>query len=121
MNNEPTQRHFVAVWNPSYSADPMDSHLAVLLEQIRKHREEAQPPDDVYVWWGKVRSRNRVEPLPHHALIAEVARGVLDANPPEMHLYLTDYRSLYVGQVAAMEFDEVRDRDPGRVSQYMRK
>ncbi len=115
------QRHFVAVWNPSYSADPMDGHLAILLEQIRKHREEDQSSDDVYVWWGKVRSRNRVEPLPHDALIAEVADELAANNSTETHLYLTDYRSLYVGQITAMEFDEVRDSDPGRVAKYMRK
>lgn len=99
----------------------MDSHLAVLLEQIEKHREEDQPTDDVYVWWGKVRSRNRVKPLPHDALIADVAAGLPAGDGAETHLYLTDYRSLYVGQIAAMQFDDVRDRDPGRVSRYMRK
>src|SRR5690606_39222983 len=53
--------------------------------------------EDVYVWWAKLRSPNRQQPLPHGedvlALQEQIDEGV------ETHLYLTDYRSLYVGRL----------------------
>ena len=58
------QHHLVALWNPSVAADVMDAHIAVLLDAARRHREGGAPADDVYVWWGRVRSGNRQGPLP---------------------------------------------------------
>lgn len=34
-----TQRHLVAVWNPSYEADAMDQHLSVLLTNAARFRD----------------------------------------------------------------------------------
>jgi len=57
--------HVLSVWNPSYADDAMDRHLEVLLGWAeRRDREEAEE-DDVYVWWGKLRSPLREEKLPH--------------------------------------------------------
>ncbi len=100
----------------------MDSHLAVLLEAIREHRESGSSDESVYVWWAKVRSRNRVSDVPHNDLIAEIASKVAahDAGS-ETHLYLTDYRSLYVGQVVALTSDDVRSAEPSRVAEYMKR
>lgn len=115
-------RHFVAVWNPSYSADPMDAHLAVLLSGIREHRENGSPESEVYVWWGKLRSRNRVQDLPHIGVIAEIAEELVHSDgQDERQLYLTDYRSLYVGQVIQLTTEDVRGADSSRVSDYMKK
>jgi hypothetical protein len=98
--------HLLTVWNPSYSDDAMDAHLAVLLEWARRRESGDVEADDVYVWWGKIRSRNRDGRLPHHdrvlALDARAKRGV------ETHLYLTDYRSLYVAELAEVTDDDVR-------------
>ncbi|MGH7617899.1 MAG: hypothetical protein ACREPM_11770, partial [Gemmatimonadaceae bacterium] len=102
-------RHLVAVWNPSYAADAMDATVALMLSRVRDLRAGRIDEDDVYVWWGKVRSSNRQQPLPHLAEILAMDAGLdPDAHPErEMHLYLTDYRSLYVGHVAeiAKEID----------------
>jgi len=51
-----TQRHLVSVWNPSYEADAMEQHLHVLLTNAARHRAGECEEDDVYVWWGKIRS-----------------------------------------------------------------
>lgn len=93
-------RHLVAVWNPSYEEDALDLHASLLLDLARKPSAD---PDDVYVWWGRVRSPNRQQALPHLdqvlALDAE-----LDTRD-ELHLYLTDYRSLYVALVNEISAD----------------
>lgn len=115
-------RHFVTVWNPSYSEDPMDAHLAVLLKRIEDYRSGMHDQDHVYVWWGKVKSKNRVQDLPHADLIQSVAAKLASEQESQnVRLYLTDYRSLYVGQVTQMTSNEVRDNDPGHVAEYMRK
>jgi len=116
------QRHLVAVWNPTVAADAMEGHIEVLLEMARRLREAGGAADEVYVWWGRVRSPNRQGPLPH---LAEVL--ALDAESPEdefdpreMHLYLTDYRSLYVGQVGSITSDDMAAAEPDHVPAYYR-
>ena len=54
------QRHFVDVWNPSYASNSMEAHLAILLGAV-KHFDlgQLESDDEIYVWWGKVRSPNR--------------------------------------------------------------
>jgi len=99
-------RHLLSVWNPSYADDAMDRHLEVLLRwAAREAQGEADDPD-VYVWWAKLRSPNRDEPLTHKddvlALQQQIDAGV------ETHLYLTDYRSLYAGHLV-----EVTERGVG--------
>ncbi len=112
-----TQRHFVDVWNPAYASNSMEAHLSVLLDWAARWtaRETEEEP---YVWWGKVRSLNRRQDLPHLTQILEIA-GELQRDPArECHLYLTDYRSLYVGHVERMSQDDVRERDAVHVPEY---
>jgi hypothetical protein len=52
-------KHLLTVWNPAYAADPLDAHLAILLEWAERYRSGACGEDDVYVWWAKLRSPNR--------------------------------------------------------------
>jgi hypothetical protein len=90
----------------------MDAHIAVLLDHARSHREGRLGADEVYVWWGKLRSQYRQAPLPHLADV--LALGQLIASEDEaleLHLYLTDYRSLYVAHLGGVSSDDVRD-DP---------
>ena len=68
--------------------------------QARAHRAGQADEDDVYVWWGKVRSPNRQQPLAHLDRIMALDQALRGEQPPELHLYLTDYRSLYVAHVA---------------------
>jgi hypothetical protein len=113
-----SHRHLLTVWNSSYSADALDQHLRVLLEMV-SHRDAGETDsDDVYVWWGKIRSRNREGPLEHNksilALDEQVRAGV------ETHLYLTDYRSLYVGEIGEITDEDVRraDGESGHMPTY---
>ena len=111
-----TQRHLVAVWNPSYEADAMEQHLSVLLAAAARHRAGECDEDEVYVWWGKIRSANRQQPIPHLAdiLSIDAELGSDDATVAadrEVHLYLTDYRSLYVAHVGGITADDMRDDD----------
>lgn len=99
-------RHLFTVWNPSYSDDALDVHLSVLLEWARRHRRGAAERDDVYVWWGKIRSRNREGALPHHADVVAIDGQCRDG--VETHLYLSDYRSLYVACVGEVTDSDVR-------------
>ena len=101
-----TARHLVTVWNPSYSDDVLDTHLGILLRWDAEHREGRAEREDVYVWWAKIRSKNRDGRLPHHkevlALDAQTREG------GETHLYLTDYRSLYVAEIGEITDEDVR-------------
>jgi len=109
----PPSHHLVGVWNPSYGADAMDAHVELLLRHARAYRAGTRHEDDVHVWWGKLRSPHRQSPLPHLpeilALDDELASD--DGEPRELHLYLTDYRSLYVAHLGGVTADDVRD-DP---------
>jgi hypothetical protein len=91
--------HFLAVWNPLYAVDAMEQHLGVLQRLSEDYAAGRIGDDALYVWWGKVRSGNRQQPLPHLDAIRQLADGPFD---DEVHLYLTDYRSLYVGDVRAI-------------------
>jgi hypothetical protein len=111
------QRHFVDVWNPSIASDAMTAHLTVLLEDARRTKGTDEAP---YVWWGKVHSRNRRQDLPHLDTIVEIA-AELDRDTEgerECRLYLTDYRSLYVGLVDTISRDDVRTSDAEHVPAY---
>ena len=94
-------RHLVTVWDPSRGPDPLQAHLQLLLDLRRQERAGEVDDEDVYVWWGKIRSPNRQQPLPHlHEILSldDALRGE-EGPDAEVHLYLTDYRSLYVGHV----------------------
>jgi hypothetical protein len=101
--------HLLAVWNPAYGRDAMEAHLRVLQQAVREHRAGRCGEDDVYVWWGKIRSSNRLGPLPHReeilAMEGELAR---DDPGPETHVYLTDFQSLYVAHLAEITTDDPR-------------
>jgi hypothetical protein len=113
-----TDRHLLGVWNPSYAADAMDAHLRMLLAGMAARREGRIPEEEVYVWWGKVRSEQRLERLPHLAEILAMDAGLETDEGRELHLYLTDYRSLYVGHVYEITADEVRSDESSHVPAY---
>src|SRR3989442_4724882 len=83
----------------------MDAHLAVLLRWAQRRERGEADPDDVYVWWAKLRSPNRMGPLPHAADVLAIEQQI--AAGVETHLYLTDYRSLYVGCLDEVTADDV--------------
>jgi hypothetical protein len=98
-------RHLVAVWNPAYASDAMDAHLATLLEWAAKG-----DPDETYVWWGKLRSAKRQQPLPHTADVLALHEQI--EQEIETHLYLTDYRSLYVAHLDEVTAEDVMADSP---------
>ena len=93
------ERHFVSVWNPSYADDAMEQHLEVLLSLAKRDDEGKLGDDDIYVWWGKIRSRNRKTVQTHPDEVREIAAELEAEKRGETQLYLTDYRSLYVAHV----------------------
>ena len=116
----PQLKHLVSVWNPSYAADAMDAHLAVLLALAQRHAQGQLAADDVYVWWGKVRSPNRQQPLPHHDAILAIDE---QCERDETHVYLTDYRSLYVAHLGEITAEDVPGDTPAeleRMPEYYR-
>jgi hypothetical protein len=113
------ERHLVGVWNPSYATDVMDVHRELLLEKVRAFRAGELDEENVYVWWGKVRSRNRWDPMPHLADVLALDEPLHSpVDPPEMHLYLTDYRSLYVANVYEITRDDVTKDETTHVPRY---
>ena len=98
-------RHLVAVWNPAYATDAMDAHLTTLLEWAAQG-----DPEETYVWWGKLRSANRQQPLPHTADVLALQEQI--EREIETHLYLTDYRSLYVAHLDEITADDVLTDSP---------
>ena len=119
---EPRQHHLVAVWNPSIAPEAMDDHIAVLLAGLQRFAEGGSDTDPC-VWFGRVRSPNRQQPLPHFgqvlALDAETPVDEHDAR--EAHLYLTDFRSLYVGQLGGITQDDMSVEEPESVPEYYRR
>lgn len=106
--------HLVSVWDPSRGPeDAMLASLRILLDARRRERDGDVSDDDVFVWWGKIRSPHRLQPLeqlPRILALDELLRG--ESGPDaEVHLYLTDYRSLYVGHVGEVTAEDVRDAD----------
>jgi hypothetical protein len=113
-----SDRHLLGVWNPSYAADAMDAHLRLLLANISTFRSGKLPEEDVYVWWGKVRSPYRLERLPQLPQILAMDADLDPDGNRELHLYLTDYRSLYVGHVYEITADDVRRDEASHVPAY---
>jgi hypothetical protein len=117
----PVTRHLVAVWNPAY-ADAMDETIQLLLARAREHGDGKREADDVFVWWGKIKSTNRQKPLEHLKDILAIDGSLgPDDSEEEVHLYLTDYRSLYVGHVGEITADDVRAEDDGGVPSFYTK
>ncbi|MGH7653542.1 MAG: hypothetical protein ACREN6_02660 [Gemmatimonadaceae bacterium] len=114
-----TPHHLVAVWNPSYAADALDAHVQLLLQHVRDADNELASWDDAYVWWGRVRSPNRQQPLGHLPQILALNYG-LDKRI-ELQLYLTDYRSLYVAEVTAVTTGNKSVDDPTHTPAYYKR
>ena len=94
-----TAKHLVTVWNPLYARE-VEQHMSVLLDWGRRVRDNKAKDEDVYVWWGKVKSPNRQQPLQRAPDIRALGKELEgDAREDEAHLYVTDYRSLYVGEL----------------------
>ena len=118
-----TERHLLGVWNPSYAVDAMDAHLRVLLNNIAAMRAGKVKEEDVHVWWGKVKSKNRLDVLPHLDQILAMDAELSDQGESgrELHLYLTDYRSLYVGHVYEITAEDVTADEADHVPAYYRE
>jgi len=119
-----SRRHLVGIWNPAYGSNVMDTHLETLLDFARRQREadEEVTEDDVYVWWGKIRSPRRLQPLLHLDEVLKLETEPTRNDPGlETHLYLTDYRSLYVAHVGEITADDVRKDDTDHVPPYYLK
>jgi hypothetical protein len=112
-------RHLVSVWNPAYAVDAMDAHVAVLVERARAHRRGDIEEEEVHVWWGRVRSERRQTPLPHLADVLELDSQIEGDAPT--YLYLTDYSSLYVADLARVTVDDVRAKGETAIPGYYRK
>lgn len=112
-------RHLVTVWNPSYADSALDEHLRVLRGWARRYADEKLDDDDVYVWWGKVKSSNRQQPMAHLADARAVGDQPEEAG--EVQLYLTDYRSLYVGELLEITDEALGEAEQGHVPAYYRE
>ena len=121
MTDKLVQRHFVDVWNPSYASNAMEAHLAVLLHWAAKYDAGQADEEEIYVWWGKVRSPNRQQPLKHLDVALAIGQELDRDEDREGHLYLTDYRSLYVAHVDRITRDDVRSKCPDHVPPYYTK
>ena len=113
-----TARHLVTVWNPSYAVNAMEQHLAVLLDLAAHVDREALSEDALYVWWGKVRSPNRQTEQAHLEDLRAVAREIAAGTRDETQLYLTDYQSLYVGDVDGIVEGDLPPRERRHVPAY---
>lgn len=109
--------HLVTVWNPSYAANAIEEHLRVLLEWARKFDLGKAGDTDLYVWWGKVRSPNRQQAQANLDIIRRL-RDTLSTTDGEMHLYLTDYQSLYVGDIDDIVEGDLPESEASHVPEY---
>jgi hypothetical protein len=96
----------------------MEEHLALLLRDAAALREKRVRDEDVYVWWGLVHSRNRRTGLPHMDSIRAMDDVLSGDDPPETHLYLTDYQSLYVADLAEIRFEALSASEAAHVPTY---
>ena len=83
------QRHFVDVWNPSYTSNAME-HLAILLGATTRSTW-ASSRTTRRSTSGKVRSPNRRQAIAKLDTILEIS-----GTRTEGHLYLTDCTALYM-------------------------
>ncbi len=118
----PEPRHLLSLWNPTYSNVAMDVHLRVLLEWAGLNQQGEADPSDVYVWWARLRSPGRKNEHPFKDQILELDQQIRDGT--ETHLYLTDYRSLYVGHLAeitAADIPKERPEEKNHIPSYVLK
>ena len=121
MPNQRAEHHLVTVWNPSYAADAMEQHLGLLLHLVGEYDKGSVSDEKIYVWWGKVRSPNRQGPQANVDDIRRIAKELDDAERDEVQLYLTDYQSLYVGDVDLIRAGDLGDAEDGHVPAYYRQ
>jgi len=96
----------------------MEEHLTLLLRDAAALRENRVRDEDVYVWWGLVHSRNRRTALPHMDSIRAIDEVLSGDDPPETHLYLTDYQSLYVADLGEIRFEPLSASEASHVPSY---
>jgi hypothetical protein len=114
--------HFVSVWNPAVQEDALESHLRLLLDFARDVHKGETHDADAYIWWGRLRARDRVAPLPHADHLRALAASMQsEAASREVHLYLTDYSSLYVGMISDLVLEDVRSDDPEHIPGWVRE
>ncbi len=114
----PANTHLLALWNPAYATSAMERHLETLLDRMRRYRADEISADDVYVWWGKVRSPHREGTLPH---LDRICALEADVDTREVHVYLTDYRSLFVAHLGEVTCDDIRELDDEPMPGYYRE
>lgn len=112
---ESDSHHLVTVWNPGYKDDAMVEHLKVLSRHAASEKE-----DDIYVWWGKIRSPNKLDRDGNYDQIRSIMEQLQNTGR-EVQLYITDYRSLYVANVEEITEDDVREDDGEHVPPYYLK
>jgi hypothetical protein len=113
------RRHLLAVWNPVLAPDAMEQHIRVLRDAARKHGSGKLSADQVYVWWGKLRSESRNKPLPHlDEIVALDVEPCRDDPGEETHVYLTDFASLYVAHLGEVRRQPPEAREDGRVPSF---
>src|SRR5690348_10053509 len=91
MPNQSAEHHLVTVWNPSYAADAMEQHLGLLLHLAGEYDKKAIGDEQLYVWWGKVRSPNRQGPQAN----AEDIRRLATRDMPEVIAELKELRNVH--------------------------
>jgi len=96
----------------------MEEHLALLLRDAAALREKRLREEDVYVWWGRVRSLNRRTELPHLESIRAIDQVLSADDPPEINVYLTDFESLYVADLAVIHFGALDADEAPHVPSY---
>lgn len=114
-------RHLVSVWNPAYAANAMEAHLAVLLHRVSEWRGGRGSEGDVYVWWGKIRSENRLKASSHEEEMRTMDQELERDEDRELQLYLTDYRSLFVSDVERVSWHDESEDDSTHVPEYYRR
>lgn len=110
--------HLLTFWNPAYATDALDAHIGVSLDWDARCSTGSAAEDDVYVWWGEVRSSNRQARMPHFEEVLALAESIDADQAHETHLYLTDYHSLYVADIGDITTDDPRTTDAAHVPDY---
>ena len=99
----------------------MEQHLDLLLSLAREYDARKVGENDLYVWWGKVRSPNRQTGQVHLDDAKAVAAELESGARTETQLYVTDYRSLYVADVDAIHFGDLPEAEARHVPEYYRR